>query len=328
MRRRAFIAALGGAVALPLSAGAQPSDRVRRIAMLMNFSDADPATRQLVDQFRRGLADAGWVEGRNLRIDYRWHVTDAARAQAYASELLQAGPEVILASGGVSMEALKSLNRTTPVVFVLITDPVAQGYVSNLARPGGNTTGFASQELSIGGKWLELLRELVPSLSHVAVVYAPDVNSYAPLLVRPMQALEGPARATTAPAPVRSAEDIEKVIQGLDGSSGAFVVLQDAYTVAQRKLIIELAARQKVCGMYATPIFVRDGGLAMYGPDVRDQFARAASYVDRILRGAQAGDLPVQQPVKFQFILNLKTAKILGLSIAPTLLARADEVIE
>jgi putative ABC transport system substrate-binding protein len=328
MRRRNFIGMLGGAATWPLAARAQPTERVRRIALLMNFSDADPATRQFVDQFRRGLADAGWIEGRNLNIEYRWHVTDAARAQTYASELLQTKPDVILASGGVSMEALKSPTRTTPVVFVLITDPVAQGYVPNLARPGGNTTGFASQELSIGGKWLELLRELVPNLSQVAVLYGPDVNSYAPLLVRPMQALEGSARAITAAAPVRSAQDVEKVIQGLHGGSGAFVVLQDAYTVAQRKLIIELAARQKVCGLYATPIFVKDGGLATYGPDVRDQFLRAASYVDRILRGAQAGDLPVQQPVKFQFILNLKTDQALGLNLAPTLLARADEVIE
>jgi putative tryptophan/tyrosine transport system substrate-binding protein len=328
MKRRDCLKFLGGAAAWPLAAHAQQPQRVRRIGVLMNFAETDTATQQYLGQFKRGLAAAGWVEGQNLAIDYRWNVTHASRAKTYAAELLQHQPEVILSSGSVAMDALRDPSRTIPVVFVLVTDPVAQGFVANLPRPGGNTTGFSSLELSLGGKWLEVLRDLVPELARVSVIFAPEVNSYASFLIRPMQELEPSVKVTTSAAPVRTEQDIETAMGALAGEGGAFVVLQDAFTVAKRRTVVGAANRSRVRGIYPTPVFVRDGGLVSYGPDLSDQFLRAASYVDRILGGAKVGDLPVQQPVKFQLVLNLKTAHVLGATVPPTLLARADEVIE
>jgi ABC-type uncharacterized transport system substrate-binding protein len=330
MRRRDFIKAIASSpvAAWPSGAHAQQPEHLRRIGVLMAFAESDPATQEYVSSFKRGLSDAGWVEGRNLAIEYRWNVVDAVRAKTYAAELSQLQLDAILAVGGASMTALHALNGTTPIVFVLITDPIAQGFVKSLARPGGNITGFTTLELTMGGKWLEVLRELQPGLSRVSVIFAPEVNSYADLLIKPMQAMETSTKIVIVPAPIRNESDIDTVIREMHRASDAFVVLQDAYTVAKRRIIIDRGNQAGICGIFPTPLFVRDGGLISYGPDLGDQFARAASYIDRILRGAPAGDLPVQQPVKFKLVINFKTSKALGFAIPQTLQTAADEVIE
>jgi len=329
MRRRQFLVLLGNAVvSWPLAAHAQQTEHLRRIGVLMAFAEGDSLTQEYISSFRRGLSDAGWVEGRNLRIEYRWNVVDAVKAKTYAAELSQLQLDAILAVGGASTTALRALNGTMPVVFVLITDPIAQGFVQSLARPGGNMTGFTTLELTIGGKWLEVLRELQPGLSRVSVIFASEVNSYADLLIKPMQAMETSTKMVIVPAPIRNESDIDAIIREMHRESDAFVVLQDAYTVAKRRMIIDRGNQAGICGIFPTPLFVRDGGLISYGPDLSDQFARAASYIDRILRGAPAGDLPVQQPVKFKLVINLKTAKALGFAIPETLQIAADEVIE
>ena len=330
LRRREFITLLGGAAAAwPLAARAQQPTRPRRLGVLMNFAETDPVTQRYLAPLKRGLASAGWIEGQNLIVDYRWSVTDAERAKTHAAALLQLEPDVILSSGSVSMVALHAINKTTPVVFLLVSDPVAQGFVSNLARPGGLTTGFSTLEFSIGGKWLELIRDLVPGVARVAVMFAPEVNPYATLLVRAMESAGAAFSVEIHAAPLRTATEIEARLSELHrGSPGALMVLQDAFTIANRKLIIELANRMQIGGIYVNPLFVREGGLASYAPDLSNQFGQAAPYVDRILRGEKPGDLPIQQPTKFELAINLKTAKALGLEVPQTLLARADEVIE
>ena len=330
LKRREFLSLIGSAAGTwPLAARAQQTARPRRLGVLMNFAETDPVTQRFLGPLKRGLASAGWLEGQNLSVDYRWGVTDAERAKNHAAALLQLEPDVILSSGSVSMAALHATNKTTPVVFLLVSDPVAQGFVSNLARPGGLNTGFSTLEFSIGGKWLELIRDFLPSVARVAVMFGPEVNPYATLLVQAMETAGTAFNVATQSAPLRTAIEIEARFGSLHRESlSAFIVLQDAFTVANRKTIIDLANRLRICGIYANPLFVREGGLASYAPDLSNQFGQAASYVDRILRGEKPGDLPIQQPTKYELAINLKTAKALGIEAPPTLLARADEVIE
>jgi putative ABC transport system substrate-binding protein len=327
IRRREFITLLGGAAAWPLAARAQQGDRVvRRIGVLM----VDDASAGLpsVSAFTQAPADLGWADGRNVRIDLRWGRGDIDRIRALARELVGLQPEIILTNGIQTIVALQRETRTIPIVFANTGgDPVASGIVPRLNRPGGNVTGFALYEPSLGGKWLQLLSEIAPGLKRAAIMFNPG-TAPAPTS---MPSLEAARSLKVAPitAPVRSDAEIETAIAALGREpGGGLVVLPDGFINVHRAPIISAAARNNVPAVYPLPFFVRDGGLLSYGPDNIDNWRRAATYVDRILRGEKPGDLPVQFPTKFKMILNLKTATALGLAIPPSILLRADEVIE
>ena len=327
MRRRDFIAAFGGAAAWPLAARAQETDRVRRIGALMSMSADDPEGQARLAGFLQGLQELGWTAGRNLRIDYRWPSDDTSRRR-YAAELIALAPEVILASTSPSVAALQQASRTVPIVFAAVTDPVGQGFVSSLQRPGGNATGFALYEYGFGAKWLELLKEIAPRLTRVAVLRDPTL----PFTSGELGAIQGGApslRVEISPVGVRDADDIERGIATFArGSNGGLITLGSPVTAAHRNLILALAAQHRLPAIYTTRYFVTDGGLMSYGPDRVDLYRRAASYVDRILKGEKPTDLPVESPTKYELVINLKTAKTLGLKVPPTLLATASEVIE
>jgi putative ABC transport system substrate-binding protein len=329
MRRREFIAALGGAAATwPLAARAQQGDRVRRIGVLMWGDENDPVFKTFVAAFIQALAELGWIDGRNVRIDLRWHGDDTNRIRALAQELVDLQADIILATSTAATVALQRETRTIPVVFVNVTDPVVQRIVARLDRPTGNVTGFAIYEASLGGKWLQLLSEIAPGLKRAAIMFNPDtapVSAYMPSLET------GAAYLKVAPitAPVYTEAEIEAAIIALGHEpGGGLVIIPDATTFVHRALIISAAARNNVPAVYWQSVFVRVGGLLSYGVDQVDAYRRAASYVDRILRGAKPGDLPVQFPTKFEMAVNLKTAKALGLAVPPSILLRADEVIE
>jgi putative ABC transport system substrate-binding protein len=326
MRRREFITLLGGA-AYPFAARAQQADRVRRIAVLMTGPVDDREGQSRLSGFLRGLQELGWSEGRNLRIDYRWAADNASRRQ-YAAELIALAPEVILASTSPSVAALQEVSRTVPIVFASVTDPVGQGFVASLPRPGGNTTGFALYEYGIGTKWLELLKEIAPRVMRVAVLRDPTL----PFTSGELGAIQGAAsslRVEVSPVGVRDAGEIERGISTFARqSNGGLITLGSPVTLAHRDLIIGLAAQYRLPGVYTTRYFVAEGGLMSYGPDRVDLYRRAAAYVVRILKGDNPADLPVQAPTKYELTINLKTAKALGLDVPATLLARADEVIE
>jgi putative ABC transport system substrate-binding protein len=328
MKRRDFFTALGGAAAWPLAAGAQQGDRVRRIGVLMPFDENDPLAKPRLSALTQALAGLGWTVGRNVRMDLRGHGGDANRIPVLARELVGLQPAIIVTGGTPATVAVQRETRTIPIVFVNVSDPVASGLVRRLDRPSGNITGFPTFEASLGGKWFELLSEIAPGLKRAAILFSPDA---APVSVY-MPSLETAARSlkvVLTTAPVHSDVEIETAIIALGREPGSgLVVMPDAFTSARREPIILAAARNNVPAVYWDSDFARDGGLLSYGVDQVDTFRRAASYVDRILRGEKPGDLPVQLPTKFEMVLNRKTANALGLAIPPSILLRADEVIE
>jgi putative ABC transport system substrate-binding protein len=328
IRRREFIAALGGAAAWPLAAHAQQGDRVRRIGVLMGYDENDPEGKLRYSAFIQALAGLSWADGRNVRIDLRWGSGDTKRIPALAQELVGLQPDIIVTNGTAATAAVQRETRTIPIVFAGVADPVASGIVARLNQPGGNITGFATGEATLGGKWLELLSEIAPGLKRAAIMFNPDlfpVSTFTP-------SFEAAARSLkVAPiiAPVRSDAEIETAIIALGREpGGGFVVLGDSFMLVHRAPVILAAARNNVPAVYSVSDFARDGGLLSYEPERIDNFRRAASYVDRILRGQKPGDLPVQFPTKFEMVVNLKTAKALGLAVPPSIMLRGDEVIE
>jgi putative ABC transport system substrate-binding protein len=328
IRRREFMAALGGAAAWPLVARAQQGERVRRIGVLMSFDENDPIGKRNHSAFAQALGDLGWTDGRNVRIDLRWGGGDINRIRALAQELVSLQPDIILTIATAATTAVQLKTRTIPIVFVAVSDPVASGMVARLDRPSGNITGFALHEITLGGKWLELLSEIAPGLKRVAIMFNPDsapVSSFIPSFETEARSL----KVEPIFAPVHSNVEIEASIIALGREpGGGLVAMPDIFMVAHRAPIIAAAARNNVPAVYPQSYYARDGGLLSYGPDAVDTYRRAASYVDRILRGAKPGDLPVQFPTKFVMVLNLKTAKALGLAVPPSILLRATEVIE
>jgi putative ABC transport system substrate-binding protein len=328
--RREFISLAGGAAAAawPLAAWAQQGARVRRIGVLMGRDENDPEAKLSYSAFTQSLAGLGWTDGRDMRMDLRWAGDDSNRIRALAQELVSLQPDIILVSSTAATAALQRETRTIPIVFANVSDPVASGIVARLDRPGGNTTGFGILEASLGGKWLELLSEIGPGLKRVAIIFNPDMATAAAF----MPSLETAAQSLKVMptiAPVRSDGEIETAIVALGREpGGGLVVMPDVFMVAHRASIISAAARNNVPAVYAPSFFARDGGLLSYGTDPLDLFRRAATYVDRILRGAKPAELPVQLPTKFEMVLNRKTATALGLEVPLSILLRADEVIE
>ena len=326
--RRAFITLLGGAAAWPLPARAQQAERVRRIGVLMNFSADDAEGQARLAAFRQGLQQAGWSVGGNIRIDYRWAADDAELFRKYAAELVALAPDVILASGNPSVAALQQATRSVPIVFAPIGDAVASGFVESLARPGGNITGFSGFEYSFSGKWLELLKELSPRVSRAAILRDLGLPQGSGLLGA-IQSVAPSLSVEVSPINVGDTAVFERAVAAFARSTnGGLIVTTSPWAVAHRDLIIALAAQHHLPAVYAFRYFVTSGGLISYGPSSIDPFRRAAGYIDRILRGEKPADLPVQTPTKYETVINLKTAKALGLKVPPTLLARADEVIE
>jgi putative ABC transport system substrate-binding protein len=328
MRRRKFIAILGGATAWPVAARAQQPERMRRIGVFFPGAADDTEYQARNAAFLQGLGELGWTDGRNVRIDYRWGAGDADNISKQAVELAALAPDVILAAGGAVTGPLLRATRTVPIVFVIVPDPVGAGFVDSLARPGGNATGFINFEYSISAKWLELLKQIAPRVTRVAVLRDPAI----PQGIGQFGAIQSVAPSLgveVSPINVRDAGEIERGIAAFERSSnGGLIVTGSALAVVHRDLIIMLAARHKLSAVYFQRFFVTTGGLISYGPDYPDQFRRAAGYVDRILKGAKPADLPVQAPTKYELVINLKTAKALGVEVPPMLLATANEVIE
>ena len=330
MRRREFITLVGGAAAgWPLGTRAQQPERLRRIGVLIPTREDDPDGQQRVALLRQGLSELGWTEGRNIHTDYRWAGGDAARAEADAAELVSQKPEVIVANGTLLLAAVRNKTSTIPIVFVVVADPIGQGFVSSFAHPGGNITGFTSFEFAIGAKWLELLKEIVPELGRVAFIFNPEAGPFAEKFVQSIEPLAHSLGVRPTVTPIRDAGEIDRALVAASGQpKGGLIVSPDAFTNANRGLIISLAARYRLPAIYAVGFLAADGGLLSYGPEFYETWRRAPSYVDKILKGASPADLPIQQPTKFELVINLKTAKALGLTIPPQLLDRADELIE
>jgi putative ABC transport system substrate-binding protein len=328
MRRREFIAGLGGAAAWPLAARAQQGGRMRRIGVLMGGDENDPFTKTLLSAFTQALAGLGWADGRNVRIDLRWGRTDINRIRAIAQELVGLQPDIIVTANTPAAVALRRATLMIPIVYMAATDPVASGIVPRLNQPGGNVTGFAGLEPSLGGKWLELLSEIAPGLKRAGIMFNPDVFPVS-VYMPPLETAARSLKVEPVIAPVNRDVEIEASIAALGREpGGGLVVVPDIFTLAHRAPIISAAARNNVPALYGLSDFARDGCLLSYGIGVVDLYRRAASYVDRILRGDKPGDLPVQFPTKFEMVLNLKTAKALGLAVPPSIRLRADEVIE
>jgi putative ABC transport system substrate-binding protein len=327
--RRDFITLLGGtAAAWPLEARAQQPDRMRRIGVLMNLAADNREAQARIAAFLQGLQQLGWTDGGNVRIDYRWAAGDTGRFQRYAEELLALAPDVILASAFPSVQALQRVTRTVPIVFVHVSDPVASGFVQSLARPGGNTTGFMQFEFGLSGKWLELLKQVAPDVTRAAVLRDPDVGTGTTQFAV-IQAMAPLLRVEVNPVNVRDPSEIRRAVEAFARSpNGGLIVTASALALHHGDLITMLAARHRLPAVYWDRSLIAAGGLISYGADPSDQYRRAAGYVDRILKGAKPADLPVQAPTKYELVINLKTAKGLGLDIPATVLARADEVIE
>ena len=325
MKRREFITLLSGAAAWPLAARAQQPAQMRRIGVLMNVAADNPQGQVRIAAFAQVLQQSGWSNGRNVRIDTRWGENDVDRERRYAVELVALAPDVILAAGTQSVAALQKATRTLPIVFVGVSDPVGAGLVDNLARPGGNTTGFMLFEYSFSGKWLELLKQVVPVVKRAAV-FRDAANPAGIAQFGAIRAAASSLGLDVSPIDVRDASEIERAVAAFARSAnGGLIVTPSATVSAHHALIIGLAARHKLPAVYGD---VADGGLISYGPSLVDQFRRGASYVDRILKGERPANLPVQAPTKFELVINLKTAKALGVTIPPSLLVRADEIIQ
>jgi len=330
MRRRDFIGGLGGAAATwPLAARAQQGERARRIGVLVASPANDAEWQARVAAFKEGLAQLGWTEGRNVRIDTRWATTNADDLRKHAAELAASTPDVLVgASGTTTVAALLQATRTVPIVFAIVIDPVGAGFVANLARPGGNATGIKMFEYGMSGKWLELLKEIAPGVTRAAVLRDPAIASGIGQFGA-VQAVAPSLGVELSPIDVRAAPEIERALTAFAGiENGGLVVTGSPSSTLHRELIIALAARHKLPAVYWQRFNRATGGLVSYGPDLLDQYRRAAGYVDRILKGEKPADLPVQAPTKYELVINLKTAKALGLTVPPALLARADEVIE
>ena len=328
MRRREFISLVGGAAAWPLATHAQQPERMRRIGILMFLAEDDAAAKARIAALIEGLQQLDWTVGRNVQVDIRWGATDAVRSRRYAAELVTLAPDVILSTASESIAALREATRTVPIVFVGVTDPVGAGYVANLARPGGNVTGLAYVEYGMGGKWLELLKEIAPRITRAAVLRDPTLPVGMGLLGA-IQTVAPSLGVETSPIDVRDASEIERAVTDFArAANGGLVVVASPGALINRNLIITLAARHKLPAVYFQSTFVKSGGLISYGPDSVAQYRQAASYIDRIFKGEKPADLPVQVPTKYELAINLKTAKALGLTVPPTLLSRADEVIE
>jgi ABC-type uncharacterized transport system substrate-binding protein len=329
MRRREFITLLGGAAgAWPLAARAQQPAQVRRIGVLMPFAEDHPVGQVRLAAFLQGLEQSGWTDGRNLRIEYRWSAGDADRIRKLAIELVALGPDVVMAFTSAATAPLRQATSTVPIVFAVVTDPVGAGYVETLARPGGNVTGFTAFEYALSGKWLELLKEIAPRVTRVAVIRDPAIAG-GPGQFGAIQAVAPSFGAELRPVDLRDAGQIEHAITAFaQGPNSGLIVTGTPSATLHRNLIISLAARHKLPAVYYERSYVTGGGLISYGPDFLDQCRHAAGYVDRILKGEKPADLPVQAPTKYELVINLKTANALGLEVPPQLLARADEVIE
>jgi ABC-type uncharacterized transport system substrate-binding protein len=327
--RRKFLATLGGAAAAwPLAARAQPSERMRRIGVLLPATADDPVWQTRFGAFLQGLQQSGWSIGQNVRIETRWATINAAEIRRNAAELAALAPDVILTGSSVTVAALLQATRTIPTVFTIVVDPVGAGYVDSLARPGGNATGFTAYEYSMSGKWPELLKEIAPSVTRAVVLRDPAIAS-GPGQFAAIQAVASSLGLELRPVDVRDASEIERTIAVFAQSTNSGVIVTGSTgATAHRELIIALAARHRLPAVYNSRFWPAGGGLISYGPDFLDQLRRAASYVDRILKGEKAADLPVQAPTKYELVINLKTANALGLEVPSTLLARADEVIE
>jgi putative ABC transport system substrate-binding protein len=328
MKRRRFIALIGGAAVLPLAARAEQPTGMRRIGVLMNFrSDASEGQARIA-AFMQALQKLGWNEGDNVRTEIRWAGDDTERYRKYSEELVGLNPDVIIASASQSVAALQRITRSVPIVFANIVDPVGAGYVTSLARPGGNTTGLTSFEYSIGGKWLELLKQIAPRVTRIAVIRDPAIASGIGQFAGIQSAALSPAVELSVIDP-RDVGELKRAIETFAGEpNGGLIVTASASVTAHHELINSLALRHRLPAIHAFRYPILSGGLASYGPNTIDIFRRAATYVDRILKGAKPSELPVQAPTKYELVINLKTAKTLGLEIPPTLLATADEVIE
>jgi putative ABC transport system substrate-binding protein len=328
MRRREFITLVGGAAAWPLAARAQQGERVRRIGVLLPAAADDAEFQARLAAFHQGLALLGWTIGRNVRTDTRWAGANAAEIRRHAAELAALAPDVILAHGTATVAPLLQATRTVPIVFAFVVDPVAAGFIDSLARPGGNATGFMTTEFSMAGKWLELLKQIAPSVARVAVLRDATQGSGISQFVA-IQTVAPSLRVEVNPINTRDAGVIERAVAAFARSpNGGLIVAGGAATMLHRDLIIMLAARHKLPAIYYARHMVTAGGLISYGPDFVDQYRQAAGYVDRVLKGEKPADLPVQAPTRYETVINLKTAKALGLTVPPTLFAIADEIIE
>jgi ABC-type uncharacterized transport system substrate-binding protein len=329
MKRRQFISLLGGAAAAwPRAARAQQGERIRRIGVLNDYAEADPVGQAQLAAFRDELGKLGWTDGRNVRIDYRTGAADTDALRTYAAEMVALAPDVILAAGATIVAALQRSSRSVPIVFVTVTDPVGGGLVASLARPGGNTTGFSQFEFGISAKWLELLKDIAPGVTRVAVIRDPTARTGGGQLGA-IQAVAPSLGVELSPIDPQDADTIERGLAAFARDrAGGMIVTTSRLARAHRDLIVALAARHRLPAVYPFRVYVASGGLVSYGPDSTDAYRRAAGYVDRILKGEKAADLPVQTPTKYQLVVNVKTAKALGLEIPTSVLARADEVIE
>ena len=328
MRRREFVTLLGGAAAWPIAGHAQQPGQMPRIGCLWAFSEGDLEGKADVTAFREELEKLGWIDSRTVRTEYRWTGGDPARAKDYAAELVALKSNVILANGTLSLAAARKETGTIPIVFAVVGDPVGQGFVTSLSHPGGNITGFTAFEFSTAAKWLELLKELAPQAKRIAVIFNAEAAPYAKNMLQAIAAIAPSLEAQLVVNSTRDAVEIERAIAGVAGSNGGLIVIPDNFTVANRGIVISLAARYRLPAVYAYRLYAVDGGLLSYGHPFTDEFRQSASYVDRILRGANPADMPVQQPTKYELVINLKTAKALGIEVPAQLLARADEVIE
>jgi putative tryptophan/tyrosine transport system substrate-binding protein len=330
MRRREFITMLGGAaVAWPFAAGAQQLEVVRRIGVLMGFAESDREGQTFVAAFREGLQKLGWVEGRNIRIDYRWTALDKELIQRFAKELVALQPDLILTQSTPATAELLRQTRTIPIVFALVADPIGSGFVASFPRPGGNITGFVTMEPTVAGKWLELLKETAPRVTRVAMLFNPATAPYAEYWLNPFKAAAASVAVEAIVAPVHGTSVLESVVAAqAHEPNGGLIVMPDTFTTEHRSEITSLAARYRLPAVYPYRVFTESGGLLSYGDDLTDNFRRAASYVDRILKGEKPAELPVQAPVKFDLSINLKAARALGIAVAPSMIARADQVLD
>jgi putative ABC transport system substrate-binding protein len=332
MKRREFILAVGGAAAAwPFAARAQQPERVRRIGVLMNGAATETLPQSYVEAFVQALRQLGWAEGRNVRIDIRWNAGDAALARIYAAQLIGLMPDVILTASTTNLMVIQQATSTVPVVFAQVSDPVAQGFVASVAKPGGNLTGFSMYEFSVGGKWLDLLKEIAPGLARVAVMFNPDTSPQSKFFMRSLEAAAAPLRVQVTAVPVRTTAEIEPALASFARApNGGLILTTDTFTRLRLSLIAELANHHRLPAIAPVEDFTKYGGLIYYGANVNlvDHFRRAASYVDRILKGEKPSEIPVQRADKYTLIVNLKTAKVLGLTVPLPLLGLADEVIE
>ena len=330
MRRREFITLVGGAAAMwPLAADGQKAERMRRLGALMSGSEDDPLMQARVTAFRQALAELGWTEGQNLKIEWRWTAGDITRVREYASELVRLAPDILVANGTPNVVALKQATNSIPIVFVVVNDPVAQGIIASMAHPGGNITGFSFLEYSMVGKSLEMLKQIAPGIARVAIMFNPDTYPYYAIHLRSFEMVARILSLELTAAKVQSPEEIDEVVARLGRQPGnALLITPDPYLVVHRGAVIRAAGQYRVPATYSYRQHVQEGGLMSYGADTVDIFKRSASYIDRILKGTSPADLPAQAPAKFEIAINLKTARALGLDIPSNLLALADDVVE